>query len=218
MGYDMINFKDFLVQNNIEQYITEEMIEHYITRTTKHVNLVKANGNYIINNMSIPDDQKFEFLNLLSVHDKSKFENPEKDLYVLISWKYHIEEDKFKEMNLPQWLQEKMVKISEVHLKNNKHHPEYWDDNLISGFLDTQDRDDIDDNLIVNAKKMPNINILEMVCDWTAISQEMHNNSDSTQWANDNVNKRWLFSDEQVNLIYKAIKTLTNFKNFKESI
>ena len=57
-----------------------------------------------------------------------------------------------------------------------------------------------------------------MVCDWTAISQEMHNNSDSTQWANDNVNKRWLFSDEQVNLIYKAIKTLTNFKNFKESI
>jgi len=204
----MKNFKQFLRESKYKQYITQEMEDHYIKRTLEHINRVRRNLEYLTKYFDLNDDQKFELLDIAKDHDQTKFQYPEKDLYSILSWKYHIEEDEYKKLNIPEWLQAEMTKITEHHVKQNAHHPEYHDNSLISGFLDPQDRDEVDDEVIVDATSMPKLNLLEMVCDWTAISQEMDKTSDSTDWANNNVNKRWKFNESQTKLIYDVINTL----------
>jgi len=204
----MLSFTEYLVENKYKQFITTEMENHYIKRTNEHIRRVQNNAEFLTKFYKLHDDEKFELLNNVKTHDITKYENPEKDLYTLISWKYHLKEDGNIELNVPDEVQIEMTKISEHHIKNNKHHVEYWDESLISGFLDPMDRDNVDDKLIIDGTKMPKIYIIEMVCDWTSLSQELDGNSDSTEWANKNVNKRWKFTDEQVDLIYKLINTL----------
>ena len=53
-----------------------------------------------------------------------------------------------------------------------------------------------------------------MVCDWTSVSQEMEGNSDATDWANKNINKRWTFTEEQVKLIYDIINIFKNNNSY----
>lgn len=199
----MQQFKSWLMENLVSKFITQEMEDHFIARTLTHINTVVENGLYLMNNFDLNDDKKYKFLANLNEHDKSKFLKPEKDFYVILSWKYHLKEDEFKKLNLPQWLQDDVNKASDHHLKSNKHHPEYWDKSLIRNFLDPNDRDSMFKNKIVDATEMPLVHLLEMICDWVSVSREQ--SSDPEQWAKENVNKRWKFTDEQVDIIYKVI-------------
>ena len=200
------------VHSKYQKFITPEMEEHYIKRTMSHIEKVQDNGLRLIELLPFGENEKYEFLAIIREHDASKFKEPERSLYVLISWRYHIEEDKFKEINLPEWLLTEMTKITEYHTKNNKHHPEYWDTSLISGFINPENRDETE--VMVDGTQMPKLHIMEMVCDWCSVSEER--GGDPTDWADMNVNKRWKFTKEQVELIYGTIKILKMNKGLGE--
>jgi len=59
---------------------------------------------------------------------------------------------------------------------------------------------------MVDAMKMDNLDIAEMVCDWCAMSEERGNTP--MQWADKNVNVRWKFTDEQKDLIYDLMNKI----------
>lgn len=65
------------------------------------------------------------------------------------------------------------------HSKTNSHHPEYWG----------------------NIKDMPNIAILEMVCDWKARSEEF--GTSLRDWIDESALKRWNFTKNDE--VYKKI-------------
>lgn len=93
-----------------------------------------------------------------------------------------------------------MNSASEHHVHSNRHHPEFYDD---TGKINREDRDKKPDK-IVDATKMEDLDIAEMISDWLAMSEERGNKC--IDWADKNVNIRWKFTDKQKDLIYKLIK------------
>lgn len=89
-----------------------------------------------------------------------------------------------------------------IHVITNDHHPEYWTTTDLRGFT----RKNFCPNGIVDATKMPNECIEQMICDWCAMSEEFGNTP--LEWANKVVNIRWKFTPQQINLIYSLIETL----------
>ena len=78
----------------------------------------------------------------------------------------------------------------------NRHHPEYWD-----VLTDKQEKK------LVDGTKMPKHAIIEMVCDWGAMSIETGKplKAGIKSWAKKNINVRWKFTNEQEKFIYEII-------------
>ncbi len=145
------------------------------------------------------------------MHDDSKWEDPEYTPYVWLTWRYKCKDDGI-ELELPDGMDERIQKATWHHITVNKHHPEYWDDNAsFESNLNSKDRDKPPENP-VDATKMDDISLAEMVCDWNAMGLERGNTAES--WADKNVNVRWLFTDDQVENIYKWIKDLEDKTEF----
>jgi len=70
-------------------------------------------------------------------------------------------------------------------------------------------RDAVPDTM-VNATAMPDVYIAEMCADWMAMSEEL--SSRPQDWADMNVNVRWKFTDEQVELIYNILNKIWDLK------
>ena len=137
------------------------------------------------------------------IHDQSKFEDPEMNPYIWITWQYKCKEDGTK-FSAPDKMDEKMSKATEHHVKNNHHHPESHSKQEV-GLINREDRDNPPKE-IVDATGMKDIDISEMVADWCAMSDEKK--SKPKDWADKNVNVRWKFSDDQKKLIYELIEEI----------
>jgi len=68
---------------------------------------------------------------------------------------------------------------------------------------------------MIDGTKMDKASLAEMVADWQAVSQERGTNS-AKEWGDKNINKRWKFSDDQVELIYQFVNDLSGKSTFKE--
>jgi hypothetical protein len=90
------------------------------------------------------------------------------------------------------------------HVKSNAHHPESHTEQ--KGELLNRENRDKPPKEIVDATKMGEIDIIEMVADWCAMSEEKGGNP--KDWADKNVNIRWKFTDEQKEFIYSAIEIM----------
>lgn len=190
-----MKFKDFLFES---LSYTQEMEKYFKKRTNKHIQLVQKYGNLLA--------EKFNIKGLkerIKYHDQSKFQNIEKIPYIFITWDYHCK-DLGKNFKLSQNIKNKMNSATLHHIKNNSHHPEYFDKN---SEINKENRDK-KPNKIVNATKMKDLDIAEMVADWLAMGEERGNTAKS--WADKNINVRWKFTDNQKNLIYKYIKGIEN--------
>lgn len=122
--------------------LNENILEQ-IKDTIEHKKLVMDSGYkmclYLFHNNK--DELGFELLNRLSTHDDSKFTHEELFGLASISNK--------KALTNPNiLLSSEQQKIVEIHWKNNKHHPEYFN----------------------NYSEMQEIDIIEMCCDWHARS------------------------------------------------
>lgn len=171
--------------------------QYFYGRTNTHIDLVKKYVTKLV--LSYPKFQCTFYSSL--VHDYSKFELPELPLYIDITWNYKCRKEGKPEIEVDE---DKVLFMTYHHIKNNTHHPEYHADTTIN-CLNLKDRDGIPTEP-VNACKMPDSCIAEMVCDWLAISEELKNNI----WnhVNDNVGTRWLFTPEQIELIENLINFL----------
>ena len=92
------------------------------------------------------------------------------------------------------------------HVKHNKHHPEYWDNTTTLESINPKDRDKKPEKP-VDATKMPLNYVAVMVADWLAMSEEKK--TSVKDWISNNVNKRWIFTPKQVELINKLSDAVT---------
>ena len=91
------------------------------------------------------------------------------------------------------------------HVKNNRHHPECWDENIKSNPINKDNRD-TPSGVIVDATKMPVTAIIEMCADWCAMSEELGGHP--AKWAKDNIGVRWNFDKHQIEYINHLIEVM----------
>jgi len=182
--------------------ITQDMINHFKYRTGYHLWCVHKWSNKIAS-LNHPAIDKLLLDKERDDHDELKWAEPEYTPYVLISWNYKCKREGV-EFILPNDIKEKMHEATFHHIKRHKHHPEFWDDNVTIDGLNKDDRDKPTEGKQVDGTKMPPTYIAAMVADWFAMSEELGGHP--KKWANDNVNVRWKFNTEQVELIYELIE------------
>ncbi len=110
-----------------------------------------------------------------SEHDKSKTVEPERSPYILRTWYQNI-----LQKPLPDEIQPFLKEASKYHKIKNSHHPEHWDD----------------------INKMPDNCIVELVCDWCAMSEEFDN--DPYEWLEKNKEKH-KFNRLQIDFIKEIL-------------
>ena len=178
------------MKNSIIKTNSKSMLSHFYERTKHHIALVNIFYSKIIS--KYPELQNEYFL----LHDDSKFHESEQKGFVYLTWNYYCLRKK-----IPFILTEeqKQLTISATihHILHNKHHPEYWDKDF------TINKDGIPITP-VNATAMPSKYVAEMIADWLAMSNEKQTNP--FDWAEMTIGKRWIFTEEQQELIYKLLK------------
>jgi hypothetical protein len=179
--------------------VRNEMEDWFKKRTKLHITLVQKYLDKIIA-LGLPELNP-EVLESEKDHDTSKWEDPEREPYVHVSWKYR-QQDLGKKYEPPADTAQKMKEATYHHVKNNKHHPEYWDDTTTPDSINPKDREAKPDKP-VDATKMPLDYVAAMVADWLAMSEEKGTSIGS--WVSKNVNVRWKFTPEQVALIDKLV-------------
>lgn len=178
---------------------TQEMIDWYEQRTKKHISFVSE----FCNKLAEKDKRFSELKQRAKVHDDSKFEEPEMSAYIWTTWKYKCKDDKldFEDFDPPENIDDLMLEATIHHVVSNSHHPEYHatdQENVIN-----QENRDKPPEKMVDATKMPELDIAEMCCDWAAMSKER--GGSPKDWAKKNVNVRWKFNKEQEDLIYEVL-------------
>ena len=176
----------------------KKMKEFFEKRTNKHIDAVKK----FCKKIADYDEERFgKLVAQVEKHDQSKFKDPEIEPYIYVTWSYKCKDDGI-DFDPPEGMDDKMNEATTHHVLNNSHHPEKHageDSNVIN----KEDRDNPVRDKIIDATKMPDLDIAEMVGDWCAVSQERGNTPKS--WADKNVNVRWKFTDDQKDLIYELI-------------
>jgi hypothetical protein len=183
--------------------ITPEMSSWFEKRTNLHINLVKK----YCRKIEAYDSVRFVGLSeQAKEHDQSKYEEPEREPYIYITWQYYCKEHG-KKFDVPKDLETLMSKATEHHVKSNLHHPEYHSLEDVD-FNNRGDRDKPPKKAI-NATEMPNMDIAEMAADWMAMSEEKE--TEPKDWAGKNVNVRWNFTPKQVDLIYELLELFPSY-------
>ena len=134
-------------------------------------------------------------------HDASKFKDPEIEPYLYVTWDYKCK-DEGVDFTPPDGMKDEMNKATEHHVRSNRHHPEFHCEKKVD-LINREDRDKPPDELI-DATKMPDLDIGEMVADWCSMSEEKGGHP--KEWAKKNVNVRWKFNKDQEDLIYELIE------------
>jgi hypothetical protein len=193
-----MSFKDFYIKEDKD--ITNEMETWFEERTNRHINLVKKYAKLV----EEYDPETFKGLTKqVENHDELKFKEPERTPYIKLTWQH--KSDNYKGYKTPGTIDNKEInKATLHHILNSDHHPEFWQAKK-EGLLNTNDRDEIPKE-IVDATKMPDINVAEMCCDWLAMSHEL--GTSVKDWADKTVNKRWKFTNHQKDFIYDLINNI----------
>jgi hypothetical protein len=168
--------------------ITKEMREHFQKRMKTHIDRV----NYFAKKLTLSFPE----------HDADKFLPENVDIQTKFSWSCFINR------SLDGKEAEELDRVTLIHITTQQHHPEYWvdDKSLLEGFTRHIPTMGLD------CSKMSNVAIYEMCCDWCAMAKQFH--SHPKNWADKTVNKRWMFTDEQVTLIYDTLKFLSNGEEY----
>ncbi len=166
---------------------SKQMEQTFITRTHLHRRLVRKNLLLMQGYLDIPLDKLKE---IADKHDKSKFKEPERIGYIWMTWKYHCH-NKGITFDYPDGIANIVFQSWQHHIHNNSHHPEAHS----------------------HPNAMSQIDMIEMVCDWTAISQENNpTNGSCLAWASINMDKKWNFSLARKDFIFATIHELEQRK------
>lgn len=208
-----IQFKD-RINEEIVKEANKEMEDYFIERTMKHIHRVQDNAK------KIEDAYPLEFQGLRSQtdnHDQSKLEEPEKTPYISITWRHKIEQSKGefdpisgKGYQTPGLLKkEDENKATLHHVTTNPHHPEYWLKDKGDANINQNDRDKSDK--CVDASRMEDKYVAEMVADWQSMADELKKNT-AREWFDKQKDVRWHFSEHQCQLIDKLLKVFETDK------
>lgn len=194
MNFNMNKNIDDMIRNAAEMKEIEDFFEK---RTKKHIDLVRKYCKKIHD----LNPERFEgLIERGEEHDQSKLEDPERTPYIYITWDYRCK-NTGEDPGIPEEMRDLMNAATEHHVHSNSHHPEFHCDEAQT--LNRENRDEVPDKMI-DATKMSDLDIAEMLADWWAMSEEK-GEGNPKKWADKNVNKRWQFTDAQKDLIYVLI-------------
>ena len=163
---------------------TPEMVVFFERRTRDHIASVTRNLTLLAKLSGYPK----EILSRGKIHDASKFTPHERVPYIWLT-EFHRRRQTGEAFTYPTGIEEQVKASIQHHLTTNRHHPEFH----------------------AEPDAMSDVDIIEMVCDWTAIAQERGENGGSArQWADNNVGdqKRFKFSQAKKQFIYRVIDDL----------
>jgi hypothetical protein len=95
-------------------------------------------------------------------------------------------------------------KLTRNHISKNPHHPEYWSNVDLTKFSRQNPT-------VCKVGEMSDDAIMEMCCDWCAMSEEFGNTP--FEWLDTVLNKRWTFTPTTLDKIYKYLNILWNTKS-----
>jgi hypothetical protein len=161
---------------------TPEMLAFFERRTHEHIERVRR----CLRILAAVVPQADELLQRAESHDESKFGDEERIPYVWLT-EYHRCRRSGEPFEYPRGMAERVKLAIRHHVKSNRHHPEFHAD----------------------PKDMSEVDLIEMVCDWTAMAQEFDQDGGSARaWADKTTSSRVAFSDEQRQFIYRMIEEL----------
>jgi len=163
---------------------TKKEIDNFIKYRSLHIALVERLG-------------KLAFNEDYSNHDFDKCTANKKDLAVYAIRNAYLN----KECEPSEEELKEIGKLPGKHIKNNRHHPEYWD-------IEITERNWDDNNPTpCTPHKMPDRYIREMACDWSAVS--LKKNAPIFAWFNKTCigeNKRFDFTERQLEYLKDCLK------------
>jgi hypothetical protein len=161
---------------------TVEMLAFYERRTTEHIERVRR----CLTLLAAVSDHGAELLERARVHDASKFGPEERIPYVRLT-EYHRCRRDGEPFEYPEGVAERVKRAIRHHVTSNRHHPEFHAD----------------------PNDMTEVDLIEMVCDWTAMAQEFGQDGGSARgWADRTVGKRVAFNAVKRRFIYQMIEEL----------
>ena len=185
----------------------EQKGQFFIERTEKHIKLVQEAAAKIVE--AYPEFD--ELLKQVEVHDASKLEEPERTPYVEITWRHKLENEKGeydpyngKGYQTPGKLEKEDENQATLHhITTNSHHPEYHLEDKSDANINKDARDKSDK--CIDASRMPDTDVAEMVADWQAMAEELQTNT-TREWFDKQKDVRWHFSEHQEELIDRLLK------------
>jgi len=161
---------------------TLEMVERFERRTAEHIARVQRCLAILAERT-----RHGEALNERGrQHDASKHSEEERVPYIWLT-EYHRCRFSGESFCYPAGMQERVSVAIEHHMRCNRHHPEYH--------ADVNDMTDVD--------------LIEMVCDWTAMAQEFAESGNSARgWADRTIGHRVMFNAERTAFVYRMIDLL----------
>jgi hypothetical protein len=158
------------------------MVAFYERRTNEHIERVRR----CLTLLADVTPYREELLERAKVHDASKFGPEERIPYVWLT-EHHRCRRNGEAFAYPEGMAEKVQRAITHHVQSNRHHPEFH--------RDPNDMSDVD--------------LIEMVCDWTAMAQEFGEEGGSARgWADKTIGKRVGFNADKRRFIYQMIEEL----------
>jgi hypothetical protein len=161
---------------------TPEMLAFYERRTNEHIERVRRCLTLLADVVGHGE----ELMERAKVHDASKFGPEERIPYVWLT-EYHRCRRSGEPFEYPEGVAERVTEAIRHHVTSNRHHPEFHAD----------------------PNDMTEADLIEMVCDWTAMAQEFGQDGGSARgWADRTVGKRVAFNEDKRRFIYRVIEEL----------
>jgi hypothetical protein len=161
---------------------TPEMLVFFERRTREHIERVRR----CLTLLASVTDYSDELLVRAATHDASKFGPEEHIPYVWLT-EYHRCRRSGKRFDYPAGVAEAVQRAIRHHVTANRHHPEFHAD----------------------PNAMSEVDLIEMVCDWTAMAQEFGQDGGSARgWADKTVGTHFAFNAEKRRFIYRLIEEL----------
>ena len=164
-------------------HFTEAMENYFIKRTNEHIARVKQN---LLKMEGYRNLTYNELVLRANSHDESKFMEPERLGYIWLTWMHYCKNNNIS-FSYPNGIESIVERACYHHIHNNKnlHHPEAH----------------------ISTDVMQDLDMVEMVCDWTAMAQEFGKNS-AKEYVDLNLDNKWHFSLEKKQFIYETIQEL----------
>ncbi len=165
---------------------TPEMVAFYERRTNEHIERVRR----CLTVMALLTEHADELYERARVHDASKFGPEERIPYIWLT-EFHRCRRTGEPFSYPDGMEERVRSAISHHVSVNRHHPEFH----------------------AHPNEMTDVDLIEMVSDWTAMSQEFGQDCGSARgWADKTIGQRVEFNDERREFVYRMIDLLdSNF-------
>ena len=151
-------------------------------RTSEHIEQVRR----CLTLLAEVTEYRDELIERAKVHDASKYGPEERIPYVWLT-EYHRCRRNGESFEYPAGVADAVKLAIHHHVNANRHHPEFHAD----------------------PNAMSNVDLIEMVCDWTAMAQEFGQDGGSSRgWADKTIGKRVAFSVDKRRFIYQMIEEL----------